>query len=45
MVLLNLRNTYYERGGFDVLGGPVEDERNLGWIWEQRCQRGTLQAH
>ena len=45
VVLLNLRNTYYERGGFDVLGGPVEDERNLGWIWEQRCQRGTLQAH
>ena len=45
VVMFNLRNEYRLRGGFDVLGGPVEDERNLGWIWEQRCQKGIIQAH
>ncbi len=45
VVLLNLRKTYYAKGGFNTLGGPTSDERNLGSIYQQSFRKGTIQAH
>lgn len=45
VVLLNLRKTYYAKGGFNALGGPTADERNLGWIYQQSFRKGTIQAY
>ena len=45
VVLLNLRKTYYAKGGFNKLGGPTADERYLGWIYQQSFRKGTIRAH
>ena len=45
IVMLNLRKEYYAKGGFSKLGGPVSEERNLGSIWRQDFQKGSIYAH
>ena len=45
IVMLNLRKEYYAKGGFSRLGGPVSEERNLGSIWRQDFQKGSIYAH
>ena len=45
IVMLNLRKEYYAKGGFSKLGGPVSEERNLGSIWRQNFQKGSIYAH
>ena len=45
IVMLNLRKEYYAKGGFLKLGGPVSEERNLGSIWRQDFQKGSIYAH
>ena len=45
VIMFNLRKDYYARGGFDKVGGPIEDERYVGrgW-WHQRCENDVLKA-
>ncbi len=45
VIMFNLRKDYYARGGFDKVGGPIEDERYVGrgW-WNQRCENDVLKA-
>ena len=45
IVMLNLRKEYYAKGGFSKLGGPVSEERNLGSIWRQDFQKGSIYVH
>ena len=44
VIMHTLRQTYYDRGGFEVLGGPTSDERHTGTVWQQDCQNGTIEV-
>lgn len=44
VVMLALRDNYYKRGGFAKLGGPTSDERFTGTVWQQDCEKGTLEV-